>query len=961
MIGFKKIAALIVGASLSVGVGVGISSIDATSEVRAANSATATYTVSSKTSVSVDGTTPNGSTASYSQTYGTTSQATKGNSFTLTLSGYDGCTINSLSISVHSNKKAGAGYLSLKVGSTTIASIGSSSNGISFNNSEWYGSYSDAYVSKELSISQTEVGDSEKIVLTIGATTNSLFFESATITYTEPEESTEPSIDSVVVDPSSTATLGLNSTMSATATVYDSNNTGDGALSTDVTWTASPSGMITFSDTQTATGVSTTITSGSTEGEVVVTATSVGNTNKKASFTLNIIDALSSLTIGGSMTKTTYYTNEEWDVSGLTVTATYASGKTVDVTSETVWSFDKDSPAAAGTGADVSLEVTAKYGGKTKAKTIRNLVVEEAPVQNTFGINGNYYITTTRDDVKYYMQANGTSAPLAVTDQSQATEFEFVLVDDDTFTIKSGEDFLYCTNNNNGLRVGSESDKWLITAGTRESGSYDIKSVNRDRYISLYNSEDFRSYTTPDANNRLENTDLEQSSTIESITMTGDLNSTKYAVGSSWSHDGLTVTATLSNGNTSDVTNNVTWSYSPETPAADTTSVTVTARYRGFTTSKQFDITIVSGLRAAYEAAHALENGKTSSGYYTFSGIVTGVNGRSYYLGDGDYAIQVYNDSVTTSAVEVGQQRKVTAKVCKYNNLEETATGTITYSAIDSSETVATPKTLKIESYSQLVDSVKNMNCDALNLIFQSGSAGTSSATGHDGGTYYDYRTVFKCGTSDDTMQINLSRYMTSTEAGLAAYNKIYAVLSALTQGEEVTVKNGKTYVYGNTYEIESSDNTVVEKSCLKIAATAMLNAVGCTADGSVAPTFNGSLEIATVVDDTYTTNTQTITIDSWAALKSCYNALTTSDKEFFKGATADESGTELQQFLARYDYIVSKYAYEDFLNRGSSSGTRNNTGFEYNNEEIVVIASAVAMITALAAAVVVIKKRKEA
>ena len=138
-----------------------------------------TYTVTSKTSVSISGTAPAGSSATYSQTHGTAKQATSGNSFTLTLSGYTGKKITAASVSMKSNTSGGAGSLSLKSGDNTIASIATAA----FNTGAWHGSWSTSYVPVSLTVTETTVGTGENVVLSIEATANSLYFESLTLSY----------------------------------------------------------------------------------------------------------------------------------------------------------------------------------------------------------------------------------------------------------------------------------------------------------------------------------------------------------------------------------------------------------------------------------------------------------------------------------------------------------------------------------------------------------------------------------------------------------------------------------------------------------------------------------------------------------------------------------------------------------------------------------------------------------
>ena len=144
---------------------------------------TVKYTVTSTSAVSVSGTAPDGSSATYSSTSNTKCQLTANNSMTLTLNGFSGKKITGLVLSMKSNTSNGAGYMSMTAGSNTLASIGSSSNGINFNNASWYGAWSTSYVDITVPVTATTVGNSESVVITIGATVNSLYCESFEISY----------------------------------------------------------------------------------------------------------------------------------------------------------------------------------------------------------------------------------------------------------------------------------------------------------------------------------------------------------------------------------------------------------------------------------------------------------------------------------------------------------------------------------------------------------------------------------------------------------------------------------------------------------------------------------------------------------------------------------------------------------------------------------------------------------
>ena len=140
-----------------------------------------TYTVTSSSAVSSSGNVPSGSSVTYSSTYGTKCQLTGGNSMTLTLSGYAGCKITGIKLSMKSNSSTGAGSFSMKVGDTTLSSISDSK----FNTSSWNGAWSTSYVDVTPTMSNADytIADGENVVITIAATANSLYCQSFTITY----------------------------------------------------------------------------------------------------------------------------------------------------------------------------------------------------------------------------------------------------------------------------------------------------------------------------------------------------------------------------------------------------------------------------------------------------------------------------------------------------------------------------------------------------------------------------------------------------------------------------------------------------------------------------------------------------------------------------------------------------------------------------------------------------------
>lgn len=148
-----------------------------------------TYKQTSKTAISLTaGTAPENAVPTFSTTYTSNyNQLTADNSMTYTFTGFDGCTVTGITLSMKSNTSKGAGSLVAKIGETTIASIADSK----FNTANWYGAWSTSYVNIEPEVTPIRVGKGENIVITIAATANSLYCQSVTLEYEMPESYVE--------------------------------------------------------------------------------------------------------------------------------------------------------------------------------------------------------------------------------------------------------------------------------------------------------------------------------------------------------------------------------------------------------------------------------------------------------------------------------------------------------------------------------------------------------------------------------------------------------------------------------------------------------------------------------------------------------------------------------------------------------------------------------------------------
>lgn len=155
---------------------------------------TVTYKQTSTSAASVSsGAAPKGSNVTFSNTYSTKEQLTRGNNMVLTLTSLGGINISNITLSMKSNKSGGAGKLSYSTdgGKNWTYLVGSSSQGTAFNNAAWNGSYTTSYkdVSKDVSLSNVT-----QLKIRIEATANSLYCQSFTITYETISCTTSPTV-----------------------------------------------------------------------------------------------------------------------------------------------------------------------------------------------------------------------------------------------------------------------------------------------------------------------------------------------------------------------------------------------------------------------------------------------------------------------------------------------------------------------------------------------------------------------------------------------------------------------------------------------------------------------------------------------------------------------------------------------------------------------------------------------
>ncbi len=134
------------------------------------------------------------------------------------------------------------------------------------------------------------------------------------------------------------------------------------------------------------------------------------------------------------------------------------------------------------------------------------------------------------------------------------------------------------------------------------------------------------------------------------------------------------------------------------------------------------------------------------------------------------------------------------------------------------------------------------------------------------------------------------------------------------------------------------------------------------TKEAEAADYAAGFLSATSVCDPDGVTNN--ITSEIWTAQQGAYRGLSLdSVRNVLKNAVASVKGTTIQQCAARYDYIVRKYSYNDFMNRSPvalGANVVNNQATPISSNSMATVAT-VAVIGSIAAAggLIFLRKRK--
>ena len=208
---------------------------------------------------------------------------------------------------------------------------------------------------------------------------------------------------------------------------------------------------------------------------------------------------LSDLDFTGTPTTTSYLEGEDFDSTGLTVTATYSDSSTDNVTAAVVWDdlFE----------GNTSVVGTYTYAGSSLEITVTGLTVGAAPVVGGIVDGHAYLITATNGTLTYALKAGtgfvvgdsdlNTAAFTSAANYSLADAYVFTKTGTNQYQISSGTNYLNATATNNGLVLDTTVDTWTASVNTYGYDGIHLQEANNGRYLTLYaGGPDFRSYTS---------------------------------------------------------------------------------------------------------------------------------------------------------------------------------------------------------------------------------------------------------------------------------------------------------------------------------------------------------------------------------------------------------------------------------------------------------------------------------
>ena len=624
-------------------------------------------------------------------------------------------------------------------------------------------------------------------------------------------------------------------------------------------------------------------------------------------------DTLNSLSISGAMSKTNYKDGDSWNADGFSVTGNYASGATPDLTSLVTWSYYVGgSVSTAASVGDTSVVVRASYGGKTVDSIAQSVTVVAGVTYDLTTISG-FSTWTTSYGAHDLTQASfspavGTSANL---------NFEV------TNKQSSGIGSTYpCI----GSKTNSEVTclTFTLTEAGKKITSIDITFVVRytSTYPSLYLHKGNGIASTP-----LNSLTMSGSQGNEQTLSYDNLNDTVFTVGYNahqTSSNGAVGIKSISIGLAEQASfgtlDHISVSALPNViyhvgETYDSTGLAVTA-YDGADEATANFKDVTSEVSTSLDgSAHVFADSE-----------VPGFDCTVSYSGDGGSD----TDSFHVYVYALAEYELVTSEPSDWsgnylivgtNGESELGAmnGGLSNPDVEKGYKVVTEKSTGVIEAGQELEWVVASVSGGYSVQGKSGKYIGSLTAKNNGMLVDDNPLVNTFSISGENVSIT----------GTNTYG-----LTLNTTGDRFRYYNGGTV---KLYRLKVSDHA-------DEYAQLFLGAFTCDSTGENAPTF---------------TIKEGSTYWSWSLLEDEYDNLTAVEKEQFRLGVPSSSGSNIEQAIARYDLIVRKYGWENFMARTVTLGAPHVQPITASNSStIVIVVVALTSITSIGVLLVIKRKR---
>lgn len=661
---------------------------------------------------------------------------------------------------------------------------------------------------------------------------------------------------------------------------------------------------------------------------------------------------LSSIAVKTAPTKTTYTAGEYFAPAGLVITATYSDNSKEDISyasNSSSFSFNPNTTTAL-TVSNTSVTIT--YGGKSCSQTITvnastTPAVNSVTVSpNTLSLNLNGTKTSTLTaTVSVYGGAaqtvNWSSSNTSVATVDNTGKVTAVAAGTATITATSTVDTSKkgtCTVTVLDSSSQQTSSEIIDLTAQGFANQADVSTVNGTSCTATFAKEDGSNgpkyYTSGSAVRAYPGNTI----TIASSSLT--IIKIEFTFGSSDGSNEITSSpATYSNGTWTGSASSVTFTIGGTSGNRRFSQIKIT--YQGGTSTKTLSSIAVSDQKTTYAigdtfvkptvtATYSDSSTANVSGYATFTGYDLNTAGNqtvnvSYTEGsvtkETSYTITVVESTIGTSPYENGVAYKMYLV-----NTSSTKAGTYYFTGS------------MVNTYYGATSTTKSEGVD---VYFEAATGGQNIYYMNNNVKYYFYVAVsgtyynFKC----DTTTAPTTKWVYSATDECIAFPINSVNYTFGNYGTNTTFSAYSLASYPNNYKVQF-ETTLETNPALEYAQN-FLSAFTCDATGTNAPTFASG--------------------KSWASLKTAFQALTTPHQNTLKNATANESGTDIEKAVARYDYVVAKYGYENFMDRTITNSANKMNVFNGNStNNILLILGSVSLLGGLTYLAYFLKKRKE-